>query len=103
MYVTWSFLQDDGDDVIARAIEYRIPKGEVIKHVERKRTVRFAFTCVFGAKEPIFSGYHLAICEENSLLLLRDEDGIKYILFHKVEKEKFQVSFLVRTSVKYCF
>ena len=76
--------------MVARAKEYKIPEKDV--HV-----MHFAFTCTFGAKEPIFSEHHLSLCEENSLLLLRSENESMHMLLHKVENEIFYISFEVKS------
>ena len=64
---------------------YTIPKKEV-------RAMHFAYICVFGMKEPIFSEHHLSLCDDMTLLLLRKDDECKPLLLHKVRQGKFYVS-----------
>ena len=54
--------------VMARARAYLAPPEDV-------RPLHFAYTCAFGLKEPIFSGEHLQLCEDRTLLLHQTEPG----------------------------
>ena len=65
---------------------YKIPKDDA-------RAMHFAFVSTFGMKEPIFSGEHLSLCEDMTLLLLkRGDDGIP-LLLHTAKDGKFSISF----------
>ena len=80
--------------VVDRAREYTIPHTIF-------RPMQFAYFCTTGLKEPIFSEHHLALCDEFTLLLLRNEGVFIPILLHRVEKEKFYVSFEVKKSFRF--
>ena len=73
--------------VIERAKEYVIPHSF--------RPMKFAYFGISGLKEPIFSDHHLALCDNHTLLLLRNEEVVIPILLHRVEKDSFLVSFKV--------
>ena len=75
--------------VLDRAREYTIPHTIF-------RPMQFAYFGISGIKEPIFSELHLALCEDFTLLLLRKESVSIPIILHRVEKDKFYVSFEVR-------
>lgn len=53
--------------IIERAIAYEIPKKEV-------RSFHYACSSAFGRKLPIFSAEQLALCNEKTLLLLKNKE-----------------------------
>ena len=85
-----NIFKDPDDEIIKRAMVYKIPKEEV-------RPLHFAYHSIFGLKEPIFCEEHLALLEENALLELRS-DIPPYCVPIWLRKHKngiFQVSFKV--------
>ena len=52
--------------IIEKAKIYKIPKTEV-------RPLDFAFKCIFGLKEPIFSEEHLRLCDDDALIELKSD------------------------------
>jgi len=78
-------MQDDDELILQRAGFYLLPKTEV-------RPLHFAYFCVFGVKEPVFSEDHLSLCNDKTLLLLRTEEEDTLVLLHKAREGKFTVS-----------
>ena len=76
--------------VIERAKEYTVPHTGV-----DFRPMKFAYFGISGLKEPIFSEHHLALCDNNTLLLLKNDEVCIPILLHRIEKESIFVSFKV--------
>ena len=83
------FFQDPTDFVIERAISYTIPHGKELP------PMYFLLICYFGIKRPIFSAFHLSMCDEKTLLILQDENAIRILLFQKYEHGIFHVSLQV--------
>ena len=73
--------------VIERAKEYIIPR--------KFRPMKFAYFGISGLKEPVFSEHQLALCNSQTLLLIRNEEVVIPILLHRVDKNSFFVSFKV--------
>ena len=73
--------------VIERAKEYVIPHNF--------RPMKFAYFGISGLKEPVFSEHQLALCNSQTLLLLRNDEVVIPILLHRVDKTTFFVSFKV--------
>ena len=82
-------FQDHVDVVIERAISYTIPYDKDLP------PMYFPLICNFGMKRPIFSVFHLSLCDDKTLLILSDENVIKLLLLHKYEDEIFHVSLQV--------
>ena len=76
--------------VVERAKEYIIPQTQAYF-----RPMKFAYFGISGLKEPIFSEHQLALCDNHTLLLLRNEEVLIPMLLHRVDKEGFHVSFKV--------
>ena len=76
--------------VVERAKEYVTPQAHTYF-----RPMKFAYFGITGLKEPIFSDHQLALCDNNTLLLLRNEEVLVPMLLHRVDKEGFHVSFKV--------
>ena len=60
--------------------------------------MHFAYQCIFGLKEPIFSEEHLRLCDDNALIELKS-DIPPYcvpIWLRKSRKGLFHVSFQVK-------
>ena len=82
-------FQDPTDFVIERAISYTIPHGKELP------PMYFLLICYFGMKRPIFSAFHLSMCDEKTLLILQDENAITVLLLQKYKHGKFHISFQV--------
>ena len=83
-------LQDPDEAIIERAKCYKVPKTEV-------RPLHFAYQCIFGLKEPIFSEEHLRLCEDNALIEIKS-DIPPYAIpmwLRRSRKGMFHVSFQV--------
>lgn len=78
-------MQDNDELILQRAGFYVIPNKEV-------RPLHFAYFCVFGVKEPVFSEDHLSLCNDKTLLLLRTEEEDTLVLLHKAREGQFTVS-----------
>ena len=76
--------------VVERAKEYIIPQTQAYF-----RPMKFAYFGISGLKEPIFSEHQLALCDNHTLLVLRNEEVLIPMLLHRVDKEGFHVSFKV--------
>ena len=90
-YAAIAYFQDDDEEILKRAKEYKIPNTEV-------RPLHFAYQCIFGFKEPIFSEEHLRLCDDNALIELKS-DIPPYcvpIWLRKSRKGLFHVSFQVK-------
>ena len=74
-------LKDPDEIVIERAKTY-------IHSTESYRAMQFAYFCVFGLKEPIYSAYHLAKCDPKTLLMLRSDSQHKMLLLQQVLGEE---------------
>ena len=65
---------------------------------ENPRAMQFAYQSIFGIKEPVYSDYHLSLCEPKTLLILRSDSQQKMLLLHKAlatrvdDELKFEVS-----------
>ena len=57
--------------------------------------MKFAYFGISGLKEPIFSESQLALCDNHTLILLRNEEVFIPMLLHRVDREGFYVSFKV--------
>ena len=90
--IKFIFNQDPDDDVVARANTY-------VHSLDDHRAMHFAYLCIFGHKEPIYSSYHLSLCDPKTLLMLRNESTLKFILLQQVlnggDGVTFEVSFQV--------
>ena len=83
-------FQDPDEVILERAKTYKVPKTEV-------RPLHFAYQCIFGQKEPIFSEEHLSLCNDNALIELQS-DIPPYaipIWLRKSKKGMFHISFQV--------
>ena len=86
-----AIIKDDNDTIIERAIAYEIPKKEV-------RSFHYACSAVFGKKLPVFSEEQLALCDDKTLLLLKNketdpEDEGFVMLLHSIDADgKLNVS-----------
>jgi hypothetical protein len=54
--------------------------------------MHFVFVCTFGFKHPIFSEEQLSLCDDMTLVLLRQGYNAIPILLHKARDGKFFVS-----------
>ena len=74
-----------------------IERAKKYKHsTENPRAMQFAYQSIFGVKEPVYSGYHLSLCDPKTLLMLRSDSQQKMLLLHNAlvedNKFKFEVS-----------
>ena len=73
------FKKDPEVMVIERAKNYVHDTG---KH----RAMQFAYQAIFGNKEPIYSDYHLSLCDPKTLLILRNDSQQKVLLLKHVQE-----------------
>ena len=78
--------------VVERANNY-------IHSLENHRAMHYAYLCVFGHKEPIYSSYHLSLCDPKTLLMLRSESTSKFLLLQQVLNGADGVTFEVTFQV----
>ena len=87
-----SMIQDPNDVVLARARNY-------LHSLDNHRAMQYAYLCVFGLKEPIYSAYHLALCDPKTLLMVRSETKQRFILLRQVKNVENGWSFDVTFEV----
>ena len=78
--------------VIERAKHY-------LHSTEDARAMQYAYLCIFGLKEPVYSDYHLSLCDPKTLLMLRSEDEQKMLLLHGVFADEDDWKFEVTIEV----
>ena len=61
--------------------------------------MQFAYQSIFGIKEPVYSDYHLSLCDPKTLLMLRSEDEQKMLLLHGVFADEDDWKFEVTIEV----
>ena len=78
--------------IIERAKHY-------LHSTEDARAMQYAYLCVFGLKEPVYSDYHLSLCDPRTLLMIRSDNNQKVLLLQDVMTEedgwKFAITFEV--------
>ena len=66
---------------------------------ENPRAIEFAYQSIFGTKEPVYSDYHLSLCDPRTLLMIRSDNNQKVLLLQDVMTEddgwKFAITFEV--------
>ena len=65
--------------VIERAKNY-------IHNAGKHGAMQFAYQSIFGNKEPIYSDYHLSLCDSKTLLILRSDSQQKVLLLKHVQE-----------------
>ena len=90
--IKFIFNQDPDDEVVARANNY-------IHNLDNHRAMHYAYLCTFGLKEPIYSSYHLSLCDPKTLLMVRSESTSKFLLLQKVLKGANDTTFEVTFEV----
>ena len=63
--------------VIERAKNY-------VHNAGKQRAMQFAYQSIFGNKEPVYSDYHLSLCDPKTLLILRSDSQQKVLLLKHV-------------------
>ena len=66
--------------VIERAKNY-------VHNAGMHRAMQFAYQSIFGNKEPVYSDYHLSLCDPKTLLMLRSASQQKVLLLKHVQKD----------------
>ena len=78
--------------VIERAKSY-------MHSTENPRAIQFAYQSIFGTKEPVYSDYHLSLCDPKTLLIVRSDTNQKVLLLQDVITDddgwKFAITFEV--------
>ena len=79
--------------VVERANNY-------IHSLDNHRAMHYAYLCIFGHKEPIYSSYHLSLCDPKTLLMLRSDSTSKFLLLQQVLNDADDVTFEVTFEVR---
>ena len=77
-----------------------IERAKAYMHsTENPRAIEFAYQSIFGTKEPVYSDYHLSLCDPRTLLMIRSDNNQKVLLLQDVMTEddgwKFAITFEV--------
>ena len=55
-----------------------------VHDAKNHRAMQFAYKSIFGSKEPVYSDYHLSLCDPKTLLMLRSDSQQKVLLLKHV-------------------
>ena len=70
-----------------------------VHDAKNHRAMQFAYQSIFGSKEPVYSDYHLSLCDPKTLLMLRSDSQHKMLLLQQVLGEEDDWSFEVTFQV----
>ena len=62
-----------------------IDRAKAYMHsTENPRAIQFAYQSIFGTKEPVYTDYHLSLCNPKTLLMIRSDTNQKVLLLQDV-------------------